>query len=191
MLRSSTMVGGDFFDILPDGRALAVAVGDVSGKGIPAALLMVMVRTLLREIARGLPEPAEVLTRLNASLCRDMPPSMFVTLVLAVLDPPGDPGAWCWRAAATRTRCSCARTGAAVRLGRRGGRHRARACSTRPRSGRPSSTWRAAATASCCLTDGIMEAPERGRHAARHLGRVLPILERERALSAQAAGRPA
>ena len=86
-LRPSTMVGGDFFDILPMGERIAVAVGDVSGKGIPAALLMVMVRTLLREIARGLSEPAEVLARLNASLCRDMPPSMFVTMVLAVLFP--------------------------------------------------------------------------------------------------------
>jgi sigma-B regulation protein RsbU (phosphoserine phosphatase) len=87
VLRPSTMVGGDFFDILPMGERIAVAVGDVSGKGIPAALLMVMVRTLLREIARELAEPAQVLARLNASLCRDMPPSMFVTIVLAVLFP--------------------------------------------------------------------------------------------------------
>jgi sigma-B regulation protein RsbU (phosphoserine phosphatase) len=87
LLRPSTMVGGDFFDILPMGERIAVAIGDVSGKGIPAALLMVMVRTLLREIARGLSEPAEVLARLNASLCRDMPPSMFVTMALAVLFP--------------------------------------------------------------------------------------------------------
>jgi len=87
VLRPSTMVGGDFFDILPMGERIAVVVGDVSGKGIPAALLMVMVRTLLREIARGLSEPAEVLARLNTSLCRDMPPSMFVTLALGVLFP--------------------------------------------------------------------------------------------------------
>jgi phosphoserine phosphatase RsbU/P len=87
VLRPSTMVGGDFFDILPMGERIAVAVGDVSGKGIPAALLMVMVRTLLREIARGLAEPAQVLARLNVALCRDLPPSMFVTLVLAVLFP--------------------------------------------------------------------------------------------------------
>jgi len=90
-LRSSTIVGGDFYDIVPMGARIGVAVGDVSGKGIPAALLMVMVRTLLREIARSLVEPDEVLTWLNSSLCRDMPPSMFVTLILAVLDP-GEPG---------------------------------------------------------------------------------------------------
>jgi sigma-B regulation protein RsbU (phosphoserine phosphatase) len=87
VLRPSTMVGGDFFDIVPMGERVAIAVGDVSGKGIPAALLMVMVRTLLREIAQSRSEPAEVLTHLNASLCRDMPPSMFVTMVLAVLAP--------------------------------------------------------------------------------------------------------
>ena len=91
MLRSSTVVGGDFFDIVPMGDRLGVAVGDVSGKGIPAALLMVMARTLLREIARSLGEPGPVLAGLNRSLCRDMPPSMFVTLILAVLDP-SDPG---------------------------------------------------------------------------------------------------
>jgi serine phosphatase RsbU (regulator of sigma subunit) len=87
VLRSSTVVGGDFFEIVPMGERTGVAVGDVSGKGIPAALQMVMVRTLLREIARGLSEPAEVLTRLNVSLRLDMPPSLFATLVLAVLDP--------------------------------------------------------------------------------------------------------
>ena len=87
MLRSSTVVGGDFFDIVPMGDRLGVAVGDVSGKGIPAALLMVMARTLLREIARSLDEPGAVLAALNRSLCRDMPPSMFVTMVLAVLFP--------------------------------------------------------------------------------------------------------
>ena len=92
LLRPSTVVGGDFFDIVPMPDRVAVAVGDVSGKGIPAALLMVMTRTLLREIARSEAQPAEVLSRLNTSLCRDMPPSMFVTLALAVLDParPGE-----------------------------------------------------------------------------------------------------
>jgi CheY-like chemotaxis protein len=87
VLRPSMVVGGDFFDVVPMEDLIGVAVGDVSGKGISAALLMVMVRTLLREIASTLARPAEVLARLNTSLCRDMPPSMFVTLALAVLDP--------------------------------------------------------------------------------------------------------
>ena len=87
LVMPSAMVGGDFFDVFSMRDRIGVVVGDVSGKGIPAALLMVMVRTLLREIARELSDPAEALTRLNASLCRDMPPSMFVTMVLGVLDP--------------------------------------------------------------------------------------------------------
>ncbi len=86
-LRPASVVGGDFYDLVPMGDRLGVALGDVSGKGIPAALLMVMVRTLLREVARSLVEPGEVLGWLNASLCRDMPPNMSVSLVLAVLDP--------------------------------------------------------------------------------------------------------
>ena len=91
VLRPASVVGGDFFDLIPMGERVGLAVGDVAGKGIPAALLMVMVRTLLREVSASLVEPAEVLTWLNASLCRDVPPSMFVTLVLAVLDP-ANPG---------------------------------------------------------------------------------------------------
>jgi sigma-B regulation protein RsbU (phosphoserine phosphatase) len=86
-LRPSMVVGGDFFDVVPMGPRVGVAIGDVSGKGISAALLMVMVRTLLREVASDLAEPAAVLARLNGSLCRDMPPAMFVTMALAVLDP--------------------------------------------------------------------------------------------------------
>jgi phosphoserine phosphatase RsbU/P len=86
-LRPAAVVGGDFYDLVPMGDRLGIALGAVSGKGIPAALLMVMVRTLLREIARSLVEPGEVLGWLNASLCRDMPPNMSVSLVLAVLDP--------------------------------------------------------------------------------------------------------
>ncbi|HET7874873.1 MAG TPA: SpoIIE family protein phosphatase [Methylomirabilota bacterium] len=86
-LRAAAVVGGDFYDVVPMGPRVGVAVGDVAGKGIPAALVMVMVRTLLREIARSLVEPAEVLGWLNGSLCRDIPPNMFVTLAYAVLDP--------------------------------------------------------------------------------------------------------
>lgn len=91
VLEPAAAVGGDFFDVIALGDRIAVAVGDVSGKGIAAALLMVMVRTLLREVARTAPGPAEALSRLNTSLCREMPPDMFVTLVIVALDP-GQPG---------------------------------------------------------------------------------------------------
>jgi sigma-B regulation protein RsbU (phosphoserine phosphatase) len=91
ILHPSTVVGGDFLDVIAMGDRLGVAIGDVAGKGIPAALLMVMVRTLLREIAAHETSPAAALRRLNVSLCRDMPPNKFVTVALAVVDP-GRPG---------------------------------------------------------------------------------------------------
>ncbi len=91
ILHPSTVVGGDFLDVIAMGDRLGVAIGDVAGKGIAAALLMVMVRTLLREIAAHETSPAVALRRLNVSLCRDMPPNKFVTVTLAVVDP-GRPG---------------------------------------------------------------------------------------------------
>jgi sigma-B regulation protein RsbU (phosphoserine phosphatase) len=87
LLYPSSVLSGDFFDLVPMGDRIGLVVGDVSGKGVSAALLMIMVRTLLREIARGVEEPAAVLSRLNGSLCREMPPAMFVTVVLVALDP--------------------------------------------------------------------------------------------------------
>jgi sigma-B regulation protein RsbU (phosphoserine phosphatase) len=68
---------------MPSG--IGFAVGDVSGKGIPAALLMVMVRSLLRATASELIAPEEIVARLNRFLYRDIPPSMYVTMVFCVL----------------------------------------------------------------------------------------------------------
>ncbi|MBI4588325.1 MAG: SpoIIE family protein phosphatase [Candidatus Rokubacteria bacterium] len=79
-------VGGDFYDFIPMPSGVGFAVGDVSGKGIPAALLMVMVRSLLRATAWELSRPAEILERVNRFLYRDLPPSKFVTMVFGVLD---------------------------------------------------------------------------------------------------------
>jgi sigma-B regulation protein RsbU (phosphoserine phosphatase) len=87
VLRPSMVVGGDFFDFVPMGASVGVAIGDVCGKGISAALLMVMVRTLLRHVAVEGDDPARVLTALNLALCRDLPASLFVTLTLATADP--------------------------------------------------------------------------------------------------------
>lgn len=78
-------VGGDFYDFIPMPDGVGFVVGDVSGKGIPAALLMVMVRSLLRATAWELSVPGEILERVNRFLCRDLPPSMFVTMVFGVL----------------------------------------------------------------------------------------------------------
>ncbi len=81
-------VSGDLYDFerLPDGR-LAIFVGDVSGKGMPAALFMVAVRTLGRHLASEGLSPAETLTKLNAALAQDNPSGMFVTLAHGIYDP--------------------------------------------------------------------------------------------------------
>src|SRR5439155_11610560 len=80
-------VSGDLYDLmaLPDGR-LAFFVGDVSGKGMPAALFMVAVRTLARHLAPSAAGPADALTRLNDALAADNPSAMFVTLVYGIYD---------------------------------------------------------------------------------------------------------
>jgi sigma-B regulation protein RsbU (phosphoserine phosphatase) len=80
-------VGGDFYDFfLIDDERLGLIVGDVSGKGVPAALFMTMARTLLKSTAlAGLP-PAECLRRVNSLLCLDNASEMFVTVFYGVLN---------------------------------------------------------------------------------------------------------
>jgi PAS domain S-box-containing protein len=80
-------VGGDFYDLfeLEDGR-LGLVVGDVTDKGIPAALVMATTRTMLRVSAQRLFPPAEVLKRANEALVADIPPNMFITCLYAILD---------------------------------------------------------------------------------------------------------
>jgi serine phosphatase RsbU (regulator of sigma subunit) len=80
-------VSGDLYDFfpLPDGR-LAFFLGDVSGKGMPAALFMIAVRTLIRHLAPSAGSPAELLRRLNTALVADNPTALFVTLLHGVYD---------------------------------------------------------------------------------------------------------
>lgn len=81
-------VGGDFYDflLLPDGR-VALTVGDVTDKGIPAAIMMATTRSVLRGAARRMLPPGEALARSNELLCPEMLPYMFVTCFYALLDP--------------------------------------------------------------------------------------------------------
>jgi serine phosphatase RsbU (regulator of sigma subunit)/anti-sigma regulatory factor (Ser/Thr protein kinase) len=81
-------VGGDFYDFinLPDGR-LGWIIGDVTDKGVPAALVMATARGILRAAAERLTSPGQVLERVNDLLCPDIPPNMFVTCLYAILDP--------------------------------------------------------------------------------------------------------
>jgi serine phosphatase RsbU (regulator of sigma subunit) len=86
--RPANTVGGDFYDILPldDGR-LVVTVGDVAGKGSPAALLMALLLAMLRTLVDEKLEPAELVTRLNVQVSRHAPGSRFITLFYGVYDP--------------------------------------------------------------------------------------------------------
>jgi phosphoserine phosphatase RsbU/P len=80
-------VGGDFYDyfLLDDGR-LGLVIGDVSGKGMPAALFMAVTRTLVRAVALRGTAPGECLAEVNRVLLRDAASSLFVTLFYGVLD---------------------------------------------------------------------------------------------------------
>ena len=81
-------VGGDFYDVqeLPDGL-VGMAVADVSGKGVPAALFMMSSRTLLKGAAIASGDPATVLRTVNGVLSEDNAEMMFVTVLYAVFDP--------------------------------------------------------------------------------------------------------
>ena len=83
-------VGGDFYDFhfLSEGR-LGVVVGDATGKGVPAALVMSTTCGMLQLAARALASssPGEVLVQVNETLLSRIPPNMFVTCFYAVLDP--------------------------------------------------------------------------------------------------------
>jgi serine phosphatase RsbU (regulator of sigma subunit) len=85
--RPANTVGGDFYEILPlgDGR-LVTAVGDVAGKGSPAALLMALLLAMMRTLADERLEPADLRARLNVQVCRQAPGSRFITLFYSVFD---------------------------------------------------------------------------------------------------------
>ena len=81
-------VGGDFYDFidLPDGQ-VGIVCGDVTDKGVPAALIMAKTHSILRADAPRLVSPGAVLARANSLLAAEMPPNMFVTCLYAVLNP--------------------------------------------------------------------------------------------------------
>ena len=80
-------VGGDLYDFffIDEGR-LCFTIGDVSGKGVPAALFMAVTKTLFKAATSNGGSPDEILCRLNEALCRDNASCMFVTLFSAILD---------------------------------------------------------------------------------------------------------
>jgi sigma-B regulation protein RsbU (phosphoserine phosphatase) len=88
IMKTAREVGGDFFDYfrVPDGR-IGLAIADVCGKGLPAALLMAVSRSLLRAAAMYSLSPDECLTRVNAMLADRNPEMMFATALYAIFDP--------------------------------------------------------------------------------------------------------
>ena len=81
-------VAGDFFDFIKasSGR-VAFFIGDVSGKGMPAALYMIAVRTLCRHLVKEVDRPGQMLAKLNVELADDNPTCMFVTLAHGIYEP--------------------------------------------------------------------------------------------------------
>ena len=80
-------VGGDYFDVLKlDENRLALCIADVSGKGVPAALLMANLQASLRASVRDLDSPARVCTIVNGMLCESIAAGKFVTFLCGVLD---------------------------------------------------------------------------------------------------------
>lgn len=89
-MRPANTVGGDYFDLvdLGDGR-VAVVVGDVAGKGMPAALLMALLQGSLRTLVTAGLRGAPLVGKLNAHLCANIPPNRLVTLFYAEIDAGG------------------------------------------------------------------------------------------------------
>ena len=86
--RPAREVGGDFYDfhLLSEGH-IGLVVGDATGKGVPAALVMSSTRSMLRALARASNSPGEVLEQVNDLLVTDIPANMFVTCFYTILDP--------------------------------------------------------------------------------------------------------
>jgi sigma-B regulation protein RsbU (phosphoserine phosphatase) len=80
-------VGGDFYDFfLVDDDHLAAVIADVSGKGVPAALFMVIAKTLIKNHAQNRETPAEIFTRVNEQLCEGNDAGLFVTAWMGLLE---------------------------------------------------------------------------------------------------------
>jgi sigma-B regulation protein RsbU (phosphoserine phosphatase) len=85
-LKPARSVGGDLYDVLADGDRVWLMIGDVSGKGVGAALFMAVTKTLFRAVAPGAASVAAAVGRMNDELARDNDRAMFVTAFVARLD---------------------------------------------------------------------------------------------------------
>ena len=86
-MRPAKEVGGDFYDFfLTDEDHLGIVIADVSGKGVPAALFMVIAKTLIKNHAQNGETPAEIFTSVNDQLCENNKEGMFVTAWMGILE---------------------------------------------------------------------------------------------------------
>ena len=81
-------VGGDLFDFYIRDEKLFFCIGDVSGKGVPASLLMAVTRSLFRTVSSHESQPARIMATINESIAEDNDSNMFITLFIGVLDLP-------------------------------------------------------------------------------------------------------
>jgi sigma-B regulation protein RsbU (phosphoserine phosphatase) len=87
VIQPAREVGGDFYDYrFLDQDRLSILIGDVSGKGVPAALFMAMTQTLFKGFASPARTAADIMSRVNNALCDESHTGMFVTLIYGVLD---------------------------------------------------------------------------------------------------------
>ena len=88
MTEPAKAVGGDFYDCFQrDENSVCIVIGDVSGKGIAAAILMAMIKTIIREKLMAGLTPAEALNQTNDEICAQNPENLFATAFVAVLNP--------------------------------------------------------------------------------------------------------
>ena len=87
-LRPAREVGGDLYDYFVRNEKLFFCIGDVSGKGAPAAMLMAVTHALFRSASAHESDPAHIMQSINETICQDNESNMFVTLLIGVLDLP-------------------------------------------------------------------------------------------------------
>lgn len=86
VLQPAKEVGGDLYDFFISDERLYFVIGDVSGKGVPASLFMAIARSLFRMLSQQTVSPSEIMTQMNQSISDNNESSMFITLIIGVLD---------------------------------------------------------------------------------------------------------
>lgn len=154
IVKSAHEVGGDFFDVyFVDDDWLCIVIGDVSGKGVPAALFMAVTMTMMKAHTRRAISPAKILARVNRELCRQNHAGMFVTIFCGLLN--CRTGSFVYCNAGHNAPFVLSQTGALAQLKERGGIALGAVESARYED---SETRLKSSDTLFCWTDGITEA---------------------------------